>query len=95
MIRIVTCRCGDSCACIGCDAHPSRAMKEGRDDVYIGFEETKRRLSIAAITTYKENENNNPSSVLRDDGVYICGCGCGKGFDDCSNCFNELCQDYL
>ncbi|KAL9558003.1 hypothetical protein MBANPS3_001103 [Mucor bainieri] len=52
-IRVVTCRCGDSCACIGCDAHPSRAMKEGRNDVYIGFDtavnSSKRRLSIAAI----------------------------------------------
>ncbi|KAG2203511.1 hypothetical protein INT46_010890 [Mucor plumbeus] len=51
-IRVVTCRCGDSCACIGCDAHPSRAMKEGKNDVYIGFDtsvNSKRRLSIAAI----------------------------------------------
>ncbi|KAL0137274.1 copper fist DNA binding domain-containing protein [Mucor lusitanicus] len=52
-IRVVTCRCGDSCACIGCDAHPSRAMKEGKNDVYIGFDtsvnSSKRRLSIAAI----------------------------------------------
>ncbi|CAO3637436.1 unnamed protein product [Mucor fragilis] len=52
-IRVVTCRCGDSCACIGCDAHPSRAMKEGRNDVYIGFDtslnSSKRRLSIATI----------------------------------------------
>ncbi|KAI8644105.1 hypothetical protein BD408DRAFT_413732 [Parasitella parasitica] len=51
-IRIVTCRCGDSCACIGCDAHPLRAMKEGKNDVYIGFDSStssKRRLSIAAI----------------------------------------------
>ncbi|KAK4512988.1 uncharacterized protein ATC70_003699 [Mucor velutinosus] len=52
-IRVVTCRCGDSCACIGCDAHPSRAMKEGKNDVYIGFDTSvnsnKRRLSIAAI----------------------------------------------
>ncbi|KAL7326839.1 hypothetical protein PS15p_209114 [Mucor circinelloides] len=55
-IRVVTCRCGDSCACIGCDAHPSRAMKEGKNDVYIGFDtslntSSKRRLSIAAICT--------------------------------------------
>jgi hypothetical protein len=78
-------------------------MKEGRDDVYIGFEETmkmnQRRLSIAAITaksnTLSKYEENNPSSILRDDGVYICGCGCGKGFDDCSNCFSQLCNDYL
>lgn len=40
-IRLVTCRCGDDCACIGCDAHPSRAMKEGKKDVYVGFNEPR------------------------------------------------------
>jgi hypothetical protein len=94
-IRVVTCRCGDSCACIGCDAHPSRAMKQGMDDVYIGFDNSSnhRRLSIAAIT--KPAIEDHPTSILSQDGVVLCGCGCSRTFEDCNDCFRELCQDYL
>lgn len=109
MIRVVTCRCGDSCACIGCDAHPSRAMKEGRDDVYIGFDDysKNRRVSIASITTtttattksipkpplvHAGTESEHPSSILIQDGFVVCGCGCSKGFSDCSDCLQELCN---
>ncbi|KAI9252690.1 copper fist DNA binding domain-containing protein [Helicostylum pulchrum] len=94
-IRVVTCRCGDSCACIGCDAHPSRAMKEGKKDVYIGFDNqnNNRRLSIAAIcSSNPASEMDHPSSVLSQDGILLCGCGCAKTFEDCSGCFNEICQ---
>lgn len=95
-IRVVTCRCGDSCACIGCDAHPSRAMKEGKKDVYIGFDNlsNNRRLSIAAICSNNNtaSEMDHPTSVLSEDGILLCGCGCAKSFEDCSGCFNELCQ---
>lgn len=103
-IRVVTCRCGDSCACIGCDAHPSRAMKEGKNDVYIGFDShnNSRRLSIAAMCTtsnilpkliIQPSEMDHPTSVLSQDGVLLCGCGCSKTFEDCSGCFSELCQE--
>jgi CDGSH-type Zn-finger protein len=129
MIRVVTCRCGDSCACIGCDAHPSRAMKEGINDVYVGFDNANgnppqqqrdnyqlsniignnRRLSIAAICaanssnssslpklyTQQQQETDHPTSILSEDGVLLCGCGCSKTFEDCSDCFRELCQTYL
>ncbi|KAG2233572.1 hypothetical protein INT48_009359, partial [Thamnidium elegans] len=95
-IRVVTCRCGDSCACIGCDAHPSRAMKEGKKDVYIGFDNqnNNRRLSIAAICSSNTASEmvDHPSSVLSQDGILLCGCGCAKTFEDCSGCFNEICQ---
>lgn len=102
-IRVVTCRCGDSCACIGCDAHPSRAMKEGKKDVYIGFDSinNNRRLSIASMCSsdtlpklnIQSSEMDHPSSILSEDGVLLCGCGCSKTFEDCSGCFNELCQE--
>lgn len=107
MIRVVTCRCGDSCACIGCDAHPSRAMKEGRDDVYIGFDDysKSRRVSIASLTTPNTKPTlpkpmiqagtdsaEHPSSILIQDGFVVCGCGCSKGFSECSDCLQELCN---
>ncbi|KAG2206571.1 hypothetical protein INT47_008588, partial [Mucor saturninus] len=102
-IRVVTCRCGDSCACIGCDAHPSRAMKEGKNDVYIGFDSinNNRRLSIASMCSsntlpklnIQSSEMDHPSSILSEDGVLLCGCGCSKTFEDCSGCFSELCQE--
>ncbi|KAI8880682.1 copper-fist-domain-containing protein [Backusella circina FSU 941] len=88
-IRIVTCRCGDSCACPGCDAHPSRAMKEGTNDVYYGFETVttdmlgRRRISISRICSSEEEDV--PESTL-------CGCGCAQLFENCAGCFNDLCQ---
>ncbi|KAL4206170.1 hypothetical protein AB4K20DRAFT_1811874 [Rhizopus microsporus] len=100
IIRLVTCRCGDNCACIGCDAHPSRAMKEGRNDVYIGFNESHtRKLSISAIT-WPSSANPDPSSpkpdfpetILAEDGTMLCGCGCAKKFEDCSSCILRLCH---
>lgn len=100
IIRLVTCRCGDNCACIGCDAHPSRAMKEGRNDVYIGFNESHtRKLSISAIT-WPSSSNPDPSSpkpdfpetILAEDGTMLCGCGCAKKFEDCSSCILRLCH---
>ena len=96
-VRVITCRCGDSCACPGCDAHPSRAMK-GQNDPYTGFttEDSRRRLSIASIclpsdvTASKRSEQ--PTAVLNENGVELCGCGCSQTLDSCSNCFRELCQ---
>ncbi|KAI7847828.1 hypothetical protein BDC45DRAFT_336661 [Circinella umbellata] len=98
-VRLITCRCGDSCACPGCDAHPSRAMK-GRNDPYTGFttEDSRRRLSIASIclpsdiTSSKRSEQ--PTAILNENGVKLCGCGCSQTLESCSNCFQELCQDY-
>ncbi|GAN06113.1 hypothetical protein MAM1_0112c05590 [Mucor ambiguus] len=102
-IRVVTCRCGDSCACIGCDAHPSRAMKEGKNDVYIGFDtsvnSSKRRLSIAAICATPSSTSTTtkvyapPSYQQQDHPTSILGedgtvlCGCG-----CSKAFAD-CSD--
>lgn len=89
IIRLVTCRCGDDCACVGCDAHPSRAMKEGKKDVYIGFNE-HRRLSISAAIPFQKEE-----SIPSEDGMAsLCGCGCSKRFDECSNCLLRLCSEY-
>ncbi|KAI9027212.1 hypothetical protein CLU79DRAFT_30002 [Phycomyces nitens] len=76
--RIVTCRCGDSCACPGCDAHPSRAMKTSRDP-YTGFGadvSARRRLSIAAIC--EPVVCDEPSALLES-----CGCGCQQVFGSC------------
>ncbi|KAI8066387.1 hypothetical protein BC940DRAFT_66000 [Gongronella butleri] len=43
IIRVVTCRCGDACQCIGCDAHPSRAMKSvDRDPAWAGSSDTQK-----------------------------------------------------
>ncbi|CAO3600704.1 unnamed protein product [Absidia cylindrospora] len=163
IIRVVTCRCGDDCACIGCDAHPSRAMKSSQQDPYAGYTADlsmmmmgrRRRLSIAAIcstpsspatlsnsssstsTAEKNNgqsstssspssssssssslppppqqqqqlskydalnktastkmNNDIPTSVLGEDGILLCGCGCSNTLDECTDCFQELCQDY-
>ncbi|KAG1052138.1 hypothetical protein G6F43_005711 [Rhizopus delemar] len=79
-IRLVTCRCGDDCACIGCDAHPSRAMKEGKKDVYVGFSET-RRLSVVSLWPIE----NQTSSFLSQE-----GCGCSKRMENCSECLLQL-----
>lgn len=90
-IRVVTCRCGDSCTCVGCDAHPSRAMR-GPQDPYTGFSnDPRRRLSIAAICAPPE-EDKEPTSILTEDDRRLCGCGCSLPFASCSNCFDELCQ---
>ncbi|KAI9499437.1 hypothetical protein BDB00DRAFT_534 [Zychaea mexicana] len=97
-VRIVTCRCGDSCACPGCDAHPSRVMK-GQNDPYTGFatDDVRRRLSIAAICLPSDappskRSSEQPTSILREDGIELCGCGCSQTFDACSDCFRELCH---
>ncbi|KAI8138388.1 copper fist DNA binding domain-containing protein [Fennellomyces sp. T-0311] len=98
-VRVITCRCGDSCSCPGCDAHPSRAMK-GRNDPYTGFttEDSRRRLSIAAIClpsdTPTSKRSDQPTSILSEDGVPLCGCGCSQSLESCSDCFRELCQGY-
>ncbi|KAI9485342.1 MAG: copper fist DNA binding domain-containing protein [Benjaminiella poitrasii] len=90
-IRVVTCRCGDDCACIGCDAHPSRAMKEGKKDVYIGFATTKPQKPRVSLEASFCSVNNMPSSILSEDGTMLCGCGCLKTLEDCSCCFHDLC----
>ncbi|CAO3597325.1 unnamed protein product [Absidia cylindrospora] len=132
-IRLVTCRCGDSCTCIGCDAHPNRAMKmyhydqtqQPLEDPYAGYSNLspgRRGLSIEAIcqttslstpsspsTTstssvvssphdLQHTSNNNddrPTSVLAENGALLCGCGCSHARDQCTDCFQELCQDYF
>ncbi|KAI9256727.1 copper fist DNA binding domain-containing protein [Sporodiniella umbellata] len=79
-IRLVTCRCGDDCACIGCDAHPSRAMKEGKNDVYIGFSEPKD-TSIHWLSKIEKASDSL--------------CGCSKQSENCTNCLLKLCYpDY-
>ncbi|KAI8344659.1 hypothetical protein BC941DRAFT_508186 [Chlamydoabsidia padenii] len=134
-IRLVTCRCGDSCACIGCDAHPSRAMKSSQQDPYAGYTDIslgRRRLSIAAICSTTDSTPSSPSlsspssspkqssspqqnwvsssssssslsskiiddmptSVLAENGSLLCGCGCSNTLNECTDCFQELCQDY-
>ncbi|RCI03127.1 hypothetical protein CU098_012534, partial [Rhizopus stolonifer] len=86
-IRVVTCRCGDSCACIGCDAHPSRAMKEGTNDVYIGFD-SRKRLSISSFLSPRQDQvQQEPSSILLENGISLCGCGCSKTLEECPGCF--------
>ncbi|SAL96502.1 hypothetical protein [Absidia glauca] len=98
-IRLVTCRCGDSCACIGCDAHPSRVMKSSEQDPYAGYTDLpfKRRLSIAALctpSTKPPRPDDMPTSVLAENGALLCGCGCSNTLSECTDCFQELCQDY-
>lgn len=99
-IRIVTCRCGDSCTCPGCDAHPLRAMR-GEADPYTGFESPRRRLSIAAICAPQDLPTpklitDTPSAILGQDGQELCSCGCSQLYDSCSNCFAAFCcqDDY-
>ncbi|KAI8972366.1 copper fist DNA binding domain-containing protein [Pilobolus umbonatus] len=64
MIRVVTCRCGDSCACVGCDAHPSKAMRG--EDVYIG-----RRLSISAFSKPQKISEEQQDTWLFDEDLLI------------------------
>ncbi|KAI8975787.1 hypothetical protein BDF20DRAFT_914644 [Mycotypha africana] len=104
LIRVVTCRCGDSCACIGCDAHPSRIMK---NDVYIGFNNSSNNLNnkrslVPSIPTTSSATKvvdaaplNYPSTTLDAEGNMLCGCGCARRFEDCSNCYKELCDAYM
>lgn len=100
-IRIVTCRCGDSCACPGCDAHPSRVMR-GKQDPYTGYAasfdlDPRRRLSIAAICDQSDGPTPDPGEerptlIFSEDGTRLCGCGCDLPFESCSNCLGELCR---
>ncbi|KAI7900886.1 copper fist DNA binding domain-containing protein [Cokeromyces recurvatus] len=93
-IRVVTCRCGDDCACIGCDAHPSRAMKEGKKDIYIGFDmiiqQRQQQQQISIDSSIACSANKIPSSILSDDGILLCGCGCSKSLETCSCCTHDL-----
>lgn len=70
-------------------------MKESTKDVYIGFDDylynNSKNLSISEICN--ETTMDHPSSILSDEGVLLCGCGCLKALEDCTCCFNELCDN--
>ncbi|KAL0079008.1 hypothetical protein J3Q64DRAFT_1734411 [Phycomyces blakesleeanus] len=38
---------------------------------------------------------NRPAAVMDQDGVMLCGCGCQKSLSNCSDCFQDMCEEYL
>ncbi|RUS14842.1 hypothetical protein BC938DRAFT_477181 [Jimgerdemannia flammicorona] len=90
--RIVTCRCGDSCACLGCLVHPDKVMmSEG--DPYAGYN-GKSNLEMEGIRCCSNSPaETTPHTVYTDeDGVMMCGCGCNKPDEQCKDCFRDLCE---
>ncbi|CAM0137850.1 copper-binding transcription factor [Umbelopsis sp. WA50703] len=90
-IVLVTCRCGDDCACPGCDVHPSKVMK-GKKDPYAGYTSTSI-IGEATVVHRKpsiddsaDEEWKSPSAVFNEHGVMLCGCGCDRPFDSCRGC---------
>lgn len=90
-VVLVTCRCGDDCACPGCDVHPSKVMK-GQKDPYAGYTPSSvigeatvihRRPSIDSDDS---QDWKSPTAVFNEHGVMLCGCGCNRPFDSCRGC---------
>lgn len=73
-------------------------MKEGTKDVYYGFEAVttdmlgRRRISISRICSSSEDDEDTPSRQESATEPAVCGCGCAQLFENCSGCFNDLCQ---
>lgn len=93
-IVLVTCRCGDDCACPGCDVHPSKVMK-GKKDPYAGY--TSSIIGEATVVHRKPSLDDiagedwkSPTAVFNEHGVMLCGCGCDRPFDSCRGCGNGL-----
>ncbi|KAI9009933.1 hypothetical protein CLU79DRAFT_486099 [Phycomyces nitens] len=38
---------------------------------------------------------DRPAAVMDQDGVMLCGCGCQKALSNCSDCFQDMCEEYL
>ncbi|KAG2175686.1 hypothetical protein INT43_001333 [Umbelopsis isabellina] len=94
-IVLVTCRCGDDCACPGCDVHPSKVMK-GKKDPYAGYTSTSI-IGEATVVHRKPSLDDiagedwkSPTAVFNEHGVMLCGCGCDRPFDSCRGCGNGM-----
>jgi hypothetical protein len=92
---LVTCRCGDDCACPGCDVHPSKVMKSQKDP-YAGYSSASvigeatvihRKPSIDSDTS---QDWKSPTAVFDEHGAMLCGCGCDRPFDSCRGCEHGL-----
>lgn len=92
-IVLVTCRCGDDCACPGCDVHPSKVMK-GRKDPYAGYTSSIGEATVIHRKPSIENDSSqvwkSPTAVFNEHGVMLCGCGCDRPFDSCRGCEHGL-----
>lgn len=94
-VVLVTCRCGDDCACPGCDVHPSKVMKSQKDP-YAGYSSASvigeatvihRKPSIDSDTS---QDWKSPTAVFDEHGAMLCGCGCDRPFDSCRGCEHGL-----
>jgi hypothetical protein len=93
--RIVTCRCGDNCACVACLVHPDKVMiMEG--DPYAGYS-GKSNPEIESIRCCSNSpaESIGHTALVDEDVILLCGCGCNKPDEQCRDSFKDLCEDYL
>jgi len=88
--RMVTCRCGENCACSGCLVHPRDVMRNTMDP-YAGFEGLLEGVELGRSSF---DSNSRQAVITDDDGVLLCGCGCTKHNEDCS-CIDNMCEDYM
>jgi hypothetical protein len=94
-VVLVTCRCGDDCACPGCDVHPSKVMKSQKDP-YAGYTSASV-IGEATVIHRKPSMDSDssqdwksPTAVFDEHGAMLCGCGCDRPFDNCRGCEHGL-----
>ncbi|CAG8535014.1 1601_t:CDS:2 [Ambispora gerdemannii] len=94
------CRCGTSCSCQGCQTHLRRENATVGD---IGVHTTSNSLRNININNDGGSSgvgnccSSNPqppehTTIVDEDGVLLCGCGCRKPDTDCSDCVKNLCE---
>jgi len=81
------CRCGSGCKCSGCDTHAKR--------VNVGNSYNNTDLSSNCCSSYHEIIQPEHKKIRDEDGVLLCGCGCQKLDTECSDCLENLCEEYL
>jgi len=83
-LRIVNCRCGDSCTCVGCLVHPGQVMTSNSDP-YAGFNEMDDVRCCSPMSA----ESATHSAIMEED-LLLCGCGCNKPVEQCKECYKEF-----